>query len=170
VSPTSGRSATNSVAGSISFSCNAFSTPLETPGHDRSAGRMLGMSGRREPPAITRRENGRCTRSTLATRWLVSRFTEETAEILIEADSETLPEERRRFALLNTPRHLLTKPPLQQREPSSCNIGLKEISAPRLACGFGAFIHDPDRCLKTAPPPFPKRDSGLTHRFLAVAP
>jgi hypothetical protein len=95
---------------------------------------------------------------------------EETAEILIEADSETLPEERRRFALLNTPRHLLTKPPLQQREPSSCNIGLKEISAPRLACGFGAFIHDPDRCLKTAPPPFPKRDSGLTHRFLAVAP
>jgi hypothetical protein len=28
---------------------------------------------------------------------------EETAKILIEADSETLPEERRRFALLNTP-------------------------------------------------------------------
>jgi hypothetical protein len=30
---------------------------------------------------------------------------EETVEILIEADFETLPEERRRFAILNVPRH-----------------------------------------------------------------
>ena len=30
---------------------------------------------------------------------------EETVEIFIEADSEMLPEERRRFALLNIPRH-----------------------------------------------------------------
>ena len=30
---------------------------------------------------------------------------EETVEIFIEADSETLPEERRRFAILNIPRH-----------------------------------------------------------------
>jgi hypothetical protein len=30
---------------------------------------------------------------------------EETVEILVEADCETLPEERRRFALLNIPLH-----------------------------------------------------------------
>jgi len=30
---------------------------------------------------------------------------EETVEILIEADFDTLPEERRRFAILNIPRH-----------------------------------------------------------------
>ena len=30
---------------------------------------------------------------------------EETVEIFVEADLETLPEERRRFAILNIPRH-----------------------------------------------------------------
>jgi hypothetical protein len=34
---------------------------------------------------------------------------EETVEIFIEADCETLPEERRRFALLNIPRHLFSE-------------------------------------------------------------
>jgi hypothetical protein len=34
---------------------------------------------------------------------------EETVEIFIEADSETRPEERRRFALLNIPRHLFSE-------------------------------------------------------------
>jgi hypothetical protein len=34
---------------------------------------------------------------------------EETVEIFIEADSEMLPEERRRFALLNIPRHLFSE-------------------------------------------------------------
>ena len=34
---------------------------------------------------------------------------DETVEIFIEADSETLPEERRRFALLNIPRHLFSE-------------------------------------------------------------
>jgi hypothetical protein len=34
---------------------------------------------------------------------------EETIEIFIEADCETLPEERRRFALLNIPRHLFSE-------------------------------------------------------------
>ena len=34
---------------------------------------------------------------------------EETVEIFIEADFETLPEERRRFALLNIPRHLFSQ-------------------------------------------------------------
>ena len=44
---------------------------------------------------------------------------EETVEIFIEADSETFPEERRRFALLNIPRHLfscLAKLPPQRRD------------------------------------------------------
>ena len=34
---------------------------------------------------------------------------EETVEICIEADFETLPEERRRFAILNVPRHLFSE-------------------------------------------------------------
>jgi hypothetical protein len=34
---------------------------------------------------------------------------DETVEIFIEADFETLPEERRRFALLNIPRHLFSE-------------------------------------------------------------
>ena len=34
---------------------------------------------------------------------------EETVEIFIKADFETLPEERRRFALLNLPRHLFSE-------------------------------------------------------------
>jgi hypothetical protein len=34
---------------------------------------------------------------------------EETVEIFIEADCETLAEERRRFALLNFPRHLFSE-------------------------------------------------------------
>jgi len=35
----------------------------------------------------------------------------ETVEIFIEADFETIPEERRRFALLNIPRHLFSEAP-----------------------------------------------------------
>jgi hypothetical protein len=34
---------------------------------------------------------------------------EQTVEIFIEADFETLPEERRRFALLNIPLHLFSE-------------------------------------------------------------
>jgi hypothetical protein len=34
---------------------------------------------------------------------------EETVEIFIEADFDTLPEERRRFALVNVPRHLFSE-------------------------------------------------------------
>ena len=34
---------------------------------------------------------------------------EETVEIFIEADFDTLPEQRRRFALLNIPRHLFSE-------------------------------------------------------------
>ena len=34
---------------------------------------------------------------------------EETVEIFVEADFETLPEERRRFAIVNIPRHLFSE-------------------------------------------------------------
>jgi hypothetical protein len=34
---------------------------------------------------------------------------EETVEIFVEADLDTMPEERRRFALLNIPRHLFSE-------------------------------------------------------------
>lgn len=34
---------------------------------------------------------------------------EETVEIFVEADSQTHPEERRRFALLNIPRHMFSE-------------------------------------------------------------
>ena len=34
---------------------------------------------------------------------------EETVEIFVEADSDDLPEERRRFALINIPRHLFSQ-------------------------------------------------------------
>ncbi len=34
---------------------------------------------------------------------------EETVEIFVEADTETLPEKRRRFALLNIPRHQFSR-------------------------------------------------------------
>ena len=34
---------------------------------------------------------------------------EKTVEIFVEADFETLPEERRRFAIINIPRHLFSE-------------------------------------------------------------
>ena len=34
---------------------------------------------------------------------------EETVEIFVEADSETIAEERRRFAIINIPRHLFSE-------------------------------------------------------------
>ena len=34
---------------------------------------------------------------------------EETVEIFVEADLDTMPEERRRFALINIPRHLYSE-------------------------------------------------------------
>ena len=63
------------------------------------------------PHAIIRRENGRRHEvdfgdAPIRVEIYVS---EETVEIFVEADFETLPEERRRFALLNIPRHLFSE-------------------------------------------------------------
>jgi hypothetical protein len=63
------------------------------------------------PHAIIRGENGR--RHEVAFGDVSVRVeiynSDETVEIFIEADFEMLPEERRRFALLNIPRHLFSE-------------------------------------------------------------
>jgi hypothetical protein len=60
------------------------------------------------PHAIIRAKNGRRHEVNFgdeAARVAIH-ASEETVEIFIEADFETLPEQRRRFALLDIPRHL----------------------------------------------------------------
>ena len=63
------------------------------------------------PHAIIRGENGRRHEVDFGDAPVRVEIyaSEETVEIFIEADSETLPEERRRFAVLNIPRHLLSE-------------------------------------------------------------
>jgi hypothetical protein len=63
------------------------------------------------PHAIIRRENGRRHEVDFgdAPVRVEIYHSEETVEILVEADCETLPEERRRFALLNIPLHLFSE-------------------------------------------------------------
>src|ERR1700745_865322 len=60
------------------------------------------------PHAIIRRENGRRHEVDFGDAPVRVQIyaSEETVEIFIEADFDTLPEERRRFALVNVPRHL----------------------------------------------------------------
>jgi hypothetical protein len=41
---------------------------------------------------------------------------EETVEIFVEADFETHPEERRRFAIINIPRHCAARPRVGRRD------------------------------------------------------
>ena len=63
------------------------------------------------PHAIIRGENGRRHEVDFgdAPVRIEVYASEETVEIFIEADFETLPKERRRFALLNIPRHLFSE-------------------------------------------------------------
>ena len=63
------------------------------------------------PHAIIRGENGRRHEVEFGDAPVRVQIyaSEETVEIFIEADSEVLPEERRRFALLNIPRHLFSE-------------------------------------------------------------
>jgi hypothetical protein len=63
------------------------------------------------PHAIIRRENGRRHEVEFGDSPVRVEIyaSEETVGIFIEADFETLPEERRRFALLNIPRHLFSE-------------------------------------------------------------
>ena len=42
-------------------------------------------------------------------RYVELHASEETVEIFVEADFETHPEERRRFAIINIPRHLFSE-------------------------------------------------------------
>ena len=63
------------------------------------------------PHAIIRRENGRRHEVDFGDVPVRVEIyaSEETVEIFVEADFDTLPEERRRFALLNIPRHLFSE-------------------------------------------------------------
>jgi hypothetical protein len=63
------------------------------------------------PYAIIRGENGRRHEVEFgdAPVRVEIHASEETVEIFIEADLDTLPKKRRRFALLNIPRHLFSK-------------------------------------------------------------
>ena len=63
------------------------------------------------PHAIIRRENGRRHDVDFGNAPIRVEIyaSEETVEIFIEADFETMTEERRRFALLNIPRHLFSE-------------------------------------------------------------
>jgi hypothetical protein len=63
------------------------------------------------PHAIIRGENGRRHEVDFGDEPVRVEIhsSEETVEIFIEADSETRPEGRRRFALLNIPRHLFSE-------------------------------------------------------------
>ena len=59
------------------------------------------------PHAIIRRKNGRRHEVDFGNAPVRVEIysSEETVEIFVEADFEALPEERRRFALINIPRH-----------------------------------------------------------------
>jgi hypothetical protein len=63
------------------------------------------------PHAIIRRENGRRHEVDFgdAPVRVQNYASEETVEIFVEADFDTMPEERRRFALLHIPRHLFSE-------------------------------------------------------------
>jgi hypothetical protein len=63
------------------------------------------------PHAIIRRENGRRHEVDFGDAPIRVEIyaSEETVEIFVEADLDTMPEERRRFALLNIPRHLFSE-------------------------------------------------------------
>jgi hypothetical protein len=62
------------------------------------------------PHAIIRGKNGRRHEVDFGDDVRVEiHSSEETVEIFIEADFETLPEGRQRFAILNVPRHLFSE-------------------------------------------------------------
>jgi hypothetical protein len=70
------------------------------------------------PHAIIRRENGRRHEVDFGDAPVRVEIyaSEETVEIFIEADFDTLPEKRRRFAILNIPATSLAKLPPQRRD------------------------------------------------------
>jgi hypothetical protein len=60
---------------------------------------------------------------------------EETVEIFVEADSETLPEERRRFALINVPRDQFSHATGEAGRRATRKIGIGE-QRPRSASAW----------------------------------
>ena len=86
------------------------------------------------PHAIIRRENGRRHEVDFGDAPVRVEIysSEETVEIFIEADFETLPEERRCFALLNIPRHLFS-------EATAAAAAARRANDPRPASSNGEF-------------------------------
>jgi hypothetical protein len=110
---------------------------------------------------------------------------EETVEIFIEADFDAMPEERRRFALLNIPRHLFSEataatarraanPVLHRRRdewcrdrgliPRSARFPVLVMPQDDLLTAANRGVSRPSRTL-TGPPKhphaFPRRDSAI---------
>jgi hypothetical protein len=88
--------------------------------------------------------------------------TEETVEIFIEVDLERLPEERRRFAILNIPRHLLAKPLRQPRDVPRAPVlrrGADWISAPTDPewASFPFLVNPRETCSRRDPRGYPLR-------------
>ena len=83
------------------------------------------------PHAIVRGQNGRRHEVDFgdAAVRVEIHSSEETVEIFIEADFETLPEERRRFAILNIPRHLFSEATAAAARRAA-NSRAKEIRQP----------------------------------------
>ena len=64
---------------------------------------------------------------------------DETIEIFVEADTAELPEERRRFALINTPRHLFSQATAETAKRKISGFGSGNpcpIADTPLACSF----------------------------------
>ena len=83
------------------------------------------------PYAIIRRKNGRRHEVDFGDGAIRVEIhsSEETVEIFIEADFETLPEERLRFAILNIPRHLFSEATAAAARRAA-NSRAKEIRQP----------------------------------------
>ena len=70
---------------------------------------------------------------------------EETVEIFVEADFETHAEERRRFALINIPRHLFSRPPAKRHAEEQGRIVDPAAAASAPASLFERLLHAPYR-------------------------
>ena len=56
---------------------------------------------------------------------------DETVEIFVEADTNELPEERRRFAIINIPRHLFSQATAVGREATRRKAAIAALPDPR---------------------------------------
>jgi hypothetical protein len=119
------------------------------------------------PHAIIRGENGRRHEVDFgdAPVRVEIYHSDETVEIFIEADFETIPEERRRSALLNIPRHLFSEAIARGgatvREPPSLRHRPDKRFRHQDSAASALLSPTPTSFSKQAPPPSPKIDHGI---------